>query len=130
MQLKNIFNHYFFWIVNYYLLPHPRKAFKEIDSVISLLPNIKKGQHLYGSIEWRYKNKSIGHIHGNRIVDILFPKEIQLNLLSDSRITQNKYAKNGISIHLKTGKDIDFAIKILTQSYNLVKSKTDKHETV
>ena len=128
--MKKSFNHYFFWFVNYYLLPHPREAFKKIDSVISLLPNIKKGQHLYGSIEWRYKNKPIGHIHGNRIVDILFPKEIQANLLLDNRVTQNKYVKYGVSLYLKTNEDIDFAIELLTQSYYLISSKTDKNESV
>ncbi len=130
MRFKKIFNHYFFWVVNYYLLPHPTGAFKRIDSTISSLPNIKKGKHLFGSIEWRYKNKPIGHIHGNRVVDILFPKEIQTNLLLDKRVTQNTYAKNGISIHLRTNEDIDFALKVLIQSYNFVKLKTDKHETI
>jgi hypothetical protein len=130
MQFKKVFNHYFFWVLNYYLLPHPTGAFKKIDSIISSLPNVKKDKHLYGSIEWRYKNKPIGHIHGNCIVDILFPKEIQSRLLLDHRVAQNKYAKNGISIHLKANEDIDFAIKILTQSYNLVKSKTDKYGKV
>lgn len=130
MQLKKILNHYFFWVVNYYLLPHSTGAFRTIDAVISSLPYIKKGKHLYGSIEWRYKNKPIGHIHGNRIVDILFPKEIQSNLLLDNRVSQNKYAKNGISIHLKNKDDIEFAIKVLTDSYNIVKSKTDKNERV
>ena len=125
-----IFNHYFFWFVNYYLLPHPIEAYKKIDSVISLLPNIKKERHLYGSIEWRYKNKPIGHIHGNRIVDILFSKEIQANLLLDNRVTQNKYVKYGVSLYLKTNEDIDFAIELLTQSYNLITSKKDKNESV
>ena len=130
MPLKKFFNHYFFWVLNYFLISHPSGAFREIDSVNSSLANVKKSKPLYGSVEWRYKNKLIGHIHGNRIVDIIFPKEIQSNLLLAPLIAQNKYAKNAISIYLRTYEDIDFSIKILTQSYNLIKSKTDKHETV
>lgn len=125
-NLKKRFGHYFFWIVHYYILPHPKKAFKRIDAAISSLSYISKGRHLYGSIEWRYKNKPIGHIHGNHVVDVPFPKEVQTDLLMNGRVVQNKYAKNGISLYLKNSEDIDFAIKLLQQSYNLVKLKTDK----
>ena len=130
MRPVKFLEHWFFWTIHYHLLPHPKGAFHKIDETISSLPNVQRGKHLYGSIEWRYKNKPIGHIHGNRIVDILFPKEVRTNLLLNSKIVPNKYAKNGISVHLNDADDIQLAIKLLIQSYNLVKSKTDKHEGI
>lgn len=124
--MRTDLNHEFYWNLNYYILPHSKNAFIEIDAAISILPNITKGKHLYGSIEWRYKNKSIGHMHGNRVVDILFPTEIQSSLLKGNRVVQNKYAKNGISFYIKSSEDIKFAIELLTKSYTLIEHKIDK----
>ena len=128
-RLKEFFIHHFFWTVNYYALPHPRNAYKIIDYAVSSFSGITKNRHIYGSLEWRYKNRPIGHIHGNRVVDILFPKEKQSYLLLfDDRIIQNKYAKNGISLYLKTNQDIELAIELLSQSYELVKQRTQSYD--
>ncbi len=97
---------------------------------MSILPHVSREKHLFGSVEWRYKNRPIGHIHGNHVVDILFPKEIQLDLLKEGRVVQNKYAKNGISLYLKNSEDIPYAIMLLEKSYHLVKSRIDKHEKI
>ncbi|WP_190811446.1 luciferase family protein [Flagellimonas sp. S3867] len=121
--MKNSLSHYFFWSLNYSFLPPRLGVFQKIDSEISALHGITKGRHLFGSIEWRYKNRPIGHIHGNTIVDILFPKETKNLLIQQGRVQRHKYIKSGISLHIKSQSDVMLAIDLLKKSYQIIKEK-------
>lgn len=123
INISKGFQHHFLWTINYYGFKCITDAFERIDKEISNFPHVTKGRHLYGSIEWRYNNKPIGHIHGNYVVDILFSSETKSQLLLEKGVYQNKYAKNGISVYLNTEEDIELAVKLLTKSYQLVKDK-------
>lgn len=126
MNKSNLFWHYLLWMLNYSLFPPRLKAFKKIDATIFKLPLMTEGRHFYGSIEWRYRNKPIGHVHGNKVVGILFPKDLRTQLIQQEKVEQNKYARNGVSLYSKSQADIPLFIKLLEIFYQIVKNKTDE----
>lgn len=127
-NLLSCVSHAAFWLLNYYVLPHAGNAYKIIDKNIAALPGVTKARHLYGSVEWRYKNKPIGHIHGNRIVDISSPTKIQSEILREGMAVLHKYSRNGISVYLLKQQHVNYAIDLLLRSYYLIKPKIDKNE--
>jgi hypothetical protein len=116
--------HQFFWFANYYLRPHVPGDFNVINRRISELPLITRNRHLFGSVEWRYNGKPIGHMHGNRTVDILFHPNIQSIILSEGRAEKNNYVGNGISVQIRRAGDVGYAFELLLKSYHLRKQTT------
>src|SRR4030095_2246479 len=36
-------------------------------------PGVTSGRHRFGGVELRYGRRELGHVHGNRLVDLPFP---------------------------------------------------------
>ena len=60
-------------------------------------PDVMKQPHRFGGIEFRYKGKEIGHLHGNALVDIQCQSRFATNSLPQERL------KFTIYIHLPIG---------------------------
>jgi len=52
-------------------------AAKEILATLSEWPGIEAHPHRFGGTEYRIGKREIGHIHGDALVDIPFPKKVR-----------------------------------------------------
>jgi len=81
--------------------------------------------HRYGGTEYRLGKREIGHIHGDSLVDIPFPKKVRDELVSAGRAEPHHVLpKSGwVSVYLRAATDVERAIELLRLSFDLAAQK-------
>ena len=69
--------------------------------------------------------RELGHIHGDRLIDIPFPKPVRDELVSSGQAEPHHILPNSgwISFFLHTEADIDHAIDLMRKSFELAITK-------
>ncbi|MFD1956609.1 luciferase family protein [Paenibacillus thailandensis] len=88
-------------------------------------PGVSRQPHRFGGIEFVYEGKEIGHVHGDHLVDILFPKPVRDELVASGRAQpHHMFPESGwVSVYIKSGDDAASAIEMLKLKYDLMASK-------
>jgi hypothetical protein len=95
-----------------------------LDAAVSQWPEITSGVHRFGGLEWRLGATEIGHIHGDRQVDIVFPGKVRDELVASARARpHHMYPQIGITFYINAPADIDRAIDLLRLSYEIVQER-------
>lgn len=94
---------------------------EQIEAAVQQWDDITISIHRYGGMQFNYRNKEIGHMHGNGIVDIPFPREIKNKLLIEGKAYEHHTLKatGWISYYLNKNADPASPIELLKLSYNL-----------
>ncbi|HLJ16091.1 MAG TPA: luciferase family protein [Bryobacteraceae bacterium] len=100
-------------------------AGQTIASTLRDWPGIDAQPHRYGGMEYRLGRREIGHVHGDHLVDIPFPKDVRDAVVSDGRAEPHHILPRSgwVSIYLKTSSDVDRAIELLRYSFEIAASR-------
>ena len=81
--------------------------------------------HRFGGVEYVMGRREIGHIHGDELVDIPFPKKIRDDLVNSGRAQPHHILpKTGwVSFTLREAADIEKAITLLEESYKIAQKQ-------
>lgn len=92
---------------------------------IGALDGVTAHPHRFGGIEFRLGKREIGHIHGNKLVDIPFPKKIRDEIVNSGKAKAHHILpKSGwVSYYIETRDGIEGAIELLRLSYNIAAKK-------
>jgi hypothetical protein len=95
----------------------------EIIKEIKTWEGISIHTHRYGGIEFRIKNKEIGHLHGGGLLDILFDKDTKDELFKNKQISEHHVFKNTGwgSFYICENSDFQEIIHLLKISFMLKK---------
>lgn len=106
-------------------------AKEKIHLVMIAHNNIVAGVHRFGGTEYKVGKREIGHIHGNHLVDIPFPKKIRNEIVDNGEAQPHHVLpKSGwVSIYMHNEKDVDRAINLLKKSYELAVEQIKKRDT-
>ena len=77
--------------------------------------------HRFGGIEFRSGRKEFGHLHGDVLLDIPFPRDVRDELIAAGRVEPHHVLPQSgwVSFVLKGPEDIQEAILLLRRSYEL-----------
>ena len=56
-----------------------------IHREIAAWPGVTVAPHQFGGVEFRYGRKELGHLHGDRLADLPFPRRIRDELIAAGR---------------------------------------------
>jgi hypothetical protein len=58
-----------------------------IDAVRAVLtdPDISEAEHRFGAVEFRLGRRELGHLHGERLADLPFPRRVRDELIAAGR---------------------------------------------
>jgi hypothetical protein len=99
-----------------------RGAQERIRSAVLEWPGTQALPHRFGGTEFRLGEKrEIGHIHGDHLVDIPFPRRVRDEVVAAGRAQPHHVLPDTgwISFYLHQPSDIEQAIQLLRQSYDL-----------
>jgi hypothetical protein len=93
----------------------------DIGEILIRWPDIKVSKHKYGGMQFNYKTRELGHIHGNGLIDIHLDKITAGELIAGGKALQHHTIKNAgwISYNLKTSNDLVHAISLFKTAYDL-----------
>ena len=60
-------------------------AAERITDVVASWPEVDIGPHRFGGVEFRLGRRELGHLHGNRIADLPFPRRVRDELIAAGR---------------------------------------------
>ena len=103
-----------------------------VQSAVLKWPGVTSAPHRFGGIEYRLGRREIGHVHGDRLVDIPFPKKVRDELVASGRAEPHHILPESgwTSFYIKQLDDVEQAIELLHISYEIaMKQKGRRNQT-
>ena len=84
--------------------------------------------HRFGGVEYVIGKREIGHIHGDHMVDIPFPKKVRDEIVAAGRAQPHHiFPETGwVSFYLRQEEDVEKAITLLRESYQIAQKQKSK----
>jgi hypothetical protein len=98
-----------------------RGAQRRIVEAAGQWADVEIKPHRYGGLEFRLGRRELGHIHGDRLLDIPFPKPVRDELVACGDAEPHHILPDSgwVSIFLRTEEDVPRAIRLLERSFTL-----------
>jgi Family of unknown function (DUF5519) len=96
-------------------------AQKIITQTLLSWEGVSTASHRFGGVEYRLGTRELGHIHGDHLVDILFPKKVRDEVVN-AKLAEPHHIlpeTGWVSFYLRKEEDIQQVIKLLHRSYEI-----------
>ncbi|MBM3125211.1 MAG: hypothetical protein FJZ87_09070 [Chloroflexi bacterium] len=105
-----------------------RGALKQIIETLLTWDGIESHPHRFGGVEFRIGKREIGHIHGDSLVDIPFPKKVRDEIVAAGEAEQHHILPESgwVSFYLREDNDVTRAIQLLRRSYDIALKQRTK----
>src|SRR5260370_42484980 len=100
-------------------------AKEKSDTALQGWSGISSQPHRFGGREYCLGRREIGHVHGDTLVDIPFPKPIRNELVTGGRAEPHHILPESgwVSIYLRQTHDLDRASELLRLSFEIAKHR-------
>ncbi|HJR82228.1 MAG TPA: luciferase family protein, partial [Anaerolineales bacterium] len=98
-----------------------RGAQQIITKVVTSWDGVIVRPHRFGGVEYVIGKREIGHIHGDHLVDIPFPKRARDDLVAAGRAQPHHVMPETgwVTFYLREIGDVEKAIALLEESYRI-----------
>ena len=95
-------------------------ASERIRREVASWPGVTATPHRFGGVEFRVGRREIGHLHGDRLADLPFPKRIRDELVSAGRAEPHHILPETgwVSYFMRTADDARGAIELFRLNYD------------
>ncbi|MFN8453987.1 MAG: DUF5519 family protein [Anaerolineae bacterium] len=103
-------------------------AKQQITGAVLTWEGVTVHPHRFGGDEYRLGRREIGHIHGDYLVDIPFPKKVRNEVVAAGRAEPHHILPESgwISFYLRQPADVEEAIALLRRSFELALKQLQK----
>jgi predicted DNA-binding protein (MmcQ/YjbR family) len=103
-------------------------ASKQIVDTLLSWQGIETHPHRFGGTEFRIGKREIGHIHGDSLVDIPFPKKVRDEIVAAGEAEPHHILPETgwVSFYLREESDVERAIALLKRSYEIALKQKGK----
>jgi hypothetical protein len=100
-------------------------AQKRIVEAVNGWEQVEVSPHRYGGLEFRLGRRELGHIHGDRLVDIPFPKVVRDEIVAAGEAEPHHILPDSgwVSLFLRKDEDVEMAIRLLKRSFQLATAR-------
>lgn len=104
----------------------------EITRVLTSWEAVTAQPHRYGGTEFVMGRREIGHIHGDRIVDIPFPRALRDELVAGGEAEPHHILPytGWVTFRIRRADDIDRAVALLRRSYELALEQRERRRAI
>ncbi len=99
-----------------------------ITNAVTAWEGVTAAPHRFGGVEYRIGKREIGHIHGDHLVDIPFPKKVRDEIVAAGRAQPHHILPETgwVSFYLRQEEDVEQAIALLHESYQIAQKQKSK----
>ncbi len=96
-------------------------AAEQVKQVVLSWPGVESRPHRFGGIEYHLGTREIGHMHGDYLLDVPFPKRVRDQLVEAGAAEPHHILPETgwISFYVRQASDVERAIALLKQSYEI-----------
>ena len=105
-----------------------RGAQARITEAVTSWPNVTSQPHRFGGLEYVIGRREIGHIHGDSLVDIPFPKKVRDGIVAAGRAQPHHILPETgwVSFYIRQEHDVENTIALLRESYEIAIKQKNK----
>ena len=91
-----------------------------IRQTVGSWDGVEVGSHRFGGIEFRLGRRELGHLHGDRIADLPFPRRVRDELITAGRARPHHVLPNTgwVTATIDKPEDVERVIDLFRLSYN------------
>jgi hypothetical protein len=99
-----------------------------ITQAVTSWPGVTSQPHRFGGVEYVIGKREIGHIHGDHLVDIPFPKKVREEIVAAGRAQPHHILPETgwVSFYIRQDGDVEQAIALLRESYQIAQKQKSK----
>jgi predicted DNA-binding protein (MmcQ/YjbR family) len=103
-------------------------AQERITRTVTSWEGVAVQPHRFGGVEYAIGKREIGHIHGDHLVDIPFPKKVRDEIVAAGRAGPHHILPDTgwISFYLRGEGDVEKAIELLRESFEIAMRQKSK----
>jgi Family of unknown function (DUF5519) len=93
---------------------------ERIIEAVEAWPGVESGAHRFGGVEFRLGRRELGHLHGNRLADLPFPRRIRDELIAEGRAQAHHVLPDSgwVSFPIKGEEDVEAVIELFRMAYD------------
>jgi hypothetical protein len=94
-------------------------ASETIAAEVLSWPGVTSSPHRYGGVEFRLGKRELGHLHGDRLADLPFPRRVRDELVADGRARPHHVLPDTdwVSAGIENAEDVDEVIALFRLTY-------------
>ena len=107
-------------------------AQKLITEAVTSWAGVASQPHRFGGVEYVIGKREIGHIHGDHLVDIPFPKKLRDEIVATGRAGPHHILPETgwVSFYLRQESDVEQAIALLHENYEIAQRQKSRSNPV
>lgn len=96
-------------------------AQRNITETLLLWNGVSTAPHRFGGVEYRLGTRELGHIHGDHLLDIPFPRKVRDDVVNSGLAKPHHILPETgwVSFYLHEEGDVQKAIALLRRSYEI-----------
>jgi predicted DNA-binding protein (MmcQ/YjbR family) len=89
---------------------------------------MSEAPHRFGGVEFNLGTREIGHLHGDRLLDLPFPRKLRDELVASGRAAPHHVLPQSgwVSFRIKSPADTEAAVALLRLSYDTITEQLER----
>jgi hypothetical protein len=96
-----------------------------IIAEVTSWPDVSSAPHRFGGVEFRLGRIELGHVHGDRLADLPFPKKVRDDLIERGEAMPHHVLPDSgwVSRPIRSPEDVDAVIGLFRLNYDRVMAR-------
>jgi hypothetical protein len=92
---------------------------EQIANAVGSWPGVEAAPHRFGGIEFRLGRRELGHLHGDRIADLPFPRRVRDQLIAEGRARAHHVLPESgwITVSIRSPEEAERAVALFRMAY-------------
>jgi len=92
---------------------------ERIAAAVTSWEGVSAGPHRFGGVEFKLGRRELGHLHGDRLADLPFPKRERDRLIAEGRAREHRWVPDSgwLSVDIRDDSDVEAVIGLFRQAY-------------
>jgi hypothetical protein len=102
---------------------------QQIASTVESWPGVEAAPHRFGGTEFRLGRRELGHLHGDRIADLPFPRRVRDELIADGRARPHHVLPDSgwITVSIGSPEEAERAVELFRMAYERAQGARRSH---
>jgi hypothetical protein len=98
---------------------NPHSTGEQIAATVRSWPGVEAAPHRFGGIEFRLGRRELGHLHGDRIADLPFPRRVRDELVAEGRAHPHHVLPESgwITVSIRSPEEAECALELFQMAY-------------
>jgi len=91
-------------------------------------PGVSQASHRFGGVEVRFHGSELGHLHGDALVDLPFPKRIRDDLIAAGRAQPHHVLPESgwVSVWIRGPEDVEAVVGLFRMQYDRLVARREQ----